>query len=213
VDVEAQEEESIDGSENNIMGVRRSKRIRKKKLPQVIDFSNKKAQGSDGIIHAHVNDFSYRPKLTVPTPKSVVMKQRCSLQTYQLMEGIMHINPSICEQAHKSLKCKGLEKLQEYNSNTKENCLIEGNVVTHILGAVLTTQYSIKKGIRLFGDRGKHSVRSELQQLHDMVTFIPVSAHELTHEQQKQALASLMFMTEKRCGCVKSRACANGSKQ
>ena len=46
-----------------------------------------------------------------------------------------------------------------------------------------------------------------------MVTFIPVHAHELTQEQQKQALASLMFMTEKRCGRVKSRACANGIKQ
>ena len=52
-----------------------------------------------------------------------------------------------------------------------------------------------------------------MQQLHDMVTFIPVHAHELTREQRKQALASLMFMTEKRCGRVKSRACANGSKQ
>ena len=55
----------------------------------------------------------------------------------------------------------------------------------------------VQKGIKLFGECERNSVKSELQQLHNMITFIPVHAHKLTHEQQKQALASLMFMTEK----------------
>jgi hypothetical protein len=45
-----------------------------------------------------------------------------------------------------------------------------------------------------------------------MHTYEPVHAHELTHEQRLEALSSLMFMTQKRCGKVKSRACVNGSK-
>ena len=130
-----------------------------------------------------------------------------------MINGMMHINPTALEQAWEELKCKEFFQLQEYNSSSDKECLIEDHVMMHVLGVILATQYSVKKGIQLFGDRGKQSAASKLQQLHNMVTFIPVHAHELTREQQKQALASLMFMTEKRCGCVKSRACANGSKQ
>jgi hypothetical protein len=95
----------------------------------------------------------------------------------------------------------------------KESVLIEDHVVMHMLGVIFAHQYNVKEGIRLFGDRGRESVTKELQQLHDMVTYTPVHAHELTREQRKEALSSLMFLTEKRCGRVKTRACANGSKQ
>ena len=80
-------------------------------------------------------------------------------------------------------------------------------------GHHMAQQYSIQKGIKLFGDEGHKSVNKELQQLHDMQTYEPVHAHELTREQRKEALSSLMFMMQKRCGRVKSRACVNGSKQ
>jgi hypothetical protein len=46
-----------------------------------------------------------------------------------------------------------------------------------------------------------------------LTTYTPVHAHELTAEQRKEALASLIFITEKRCGRVKSRACVNGNPQ
>ena len=95
----------------------------------------------------------------------------------------------------------------------EDKFLIEDQVVMHVMGVVLAQQYSINKGIALFGDRGRKSVTKELQQLHDYATYTPVHAHELTEEQRREALASLMFLIEKRCGKVKSRACVNGSKQ
>jgi hypothetical protein len=49
--------------------------------------------------------------------------------------------------------------------------------------------------------------------MHDMVVYTPVHAHELTREHKHQALESLNFLTKKRCGRIKARACANGSKQ
>ena len=91
--------------------------------------------------------------------------------------------------------------------------LVNDSVVMHILGVVLAEQYSINKGIRLFGDRARESIKKELRQLHDYVTYIPVRPEDLTPEQKKQALASLIFITEKRCGRVKTRACVNGSTQ
>ena len=41
----------------------------------------------------------------------------------------------------------------------------------------------------------------------------PVYKKCLTHEQQKEALAYLMFLKRKRCGKVKGRGCADGPKQ
>jgi hypothetical protein len=46
-----------------------------------------------------------------------------------------------------------------------------------------------------------------------MACFCPWDAHTLTQEDRCQALTLLMFLTEKRSGKVKARACANGGVQ
>jgi hypothetical protein len=86
-------------------------------------------------------------------------------------------------------------------------------MVLHAVGVILAQQYSVNKGIKLFGERAKQSVSKELRQLHDYHTYTPVYAHELTAEQKREALNSLIFITEKRCGKIKSRACVDGSAQ
>ena len=53
----------------------------------------------------------------------------------------------------------------------------------------------------------------ELSQLQAMACFCPWDAHTLTREDRCQALTLLMFLTEKRSGKVKARACANGGDQ
>ena len=40
-----------------------------------------------------------------------------------------------------------------------------------------------------------------------------MDANALTDEEKQKAISSLMFLTEKQCGTVKARECANGSKQ
>ena len=46
-----------------------------------------------------------------------------------------------------------------------------------------------------------------------MSCFKPRDIRSLTREDRRNALSSLMFLTEKRTGAVKARACANGSLQ
>jgi hypothetical protein len=94
-----------------------------------------------------------------------------------------------------------------------DEAVVKDHVVTHILGVVMAEQYSINKGVRLFGDKARESVTKELKQLHDYVTYRPIHAHELTPEEKRQALASLIFINEKICGRIKTRACVNGSTQ
>jgi hypothetical protein len=56
------------------------------------------------------------------------------------------------------------------------------------------TQYSVKKGLRSFGDAGKEAVYSEMLQLHEMDVVEPKKAN------MPKALKYLMFLKQKCCG-------------
>jgi hypothetical protein len=75
------------------------------------------------------------------------------------------------------------------------------------------TQYSVKKGLQLYGEAGKEAVFSEMQQLHEMEVIEPKMAHMLTRQEKQAALHYLMFLKKKRCGRIKGRGCADGRKQ
>eukprot|EP00957_Ditylum_brightwellii_P165135 12573115-Ditylum_brightwellii.AAC.1 len=59
------------------------------------------------------------------------------------------------------------------------------------------TQYSLKQGLKKFQQAGEDAVKEEFLQLHNKETFKPIAPDELTSEQQKSALKSLMFITKK----------------
>ena len=74
-------------------------------------------------------------------------------------------------------------------------------------------QYSLKAGLCRFSDRGNATVAKELTQFHTLKCFRPRDPSTLSREDCCNALTSLMFLTEKRSGEIKTRACANGSTQ
>ncbi len=49
--------------------------------------------------------------------------------------------------------------------------------------------------------------------MHDIHTYEPIDPETMTRQQKSEALNSLIFLTEKRNGDVKSRMCGDGSKQ
>ena len=53
----------------------------------------------------------------------------------------------------------------------------------------------------------------KLTQLHAMTTFIPLEPKKLTRDDRIKALSSLMLLVEKQDGTIKTRTCADGSKQ
>ncbi len=65
-------------------------------------------------------------------------------------------------------------------------------------------QYSIGVGIEKFKERGEAEVSKELTQMHDMQVFWPICKDDLTYNEKKKALASLMFLKEKRDKSVKA---------
>lgn len=81
-----------------------------------------------------------------------------------------------------------------------------------VLGVALA-QYSITAGLKKFKEKGEKGVTKELTQMHNMNVFTPVRKESLSVEERTKALASLMFLKEKRDKTVKARMCADGHKQ
>jgi hypothetical protein len=82
-----------------------------------------------------------------------------------------------------------------------------------ILQNIIMTQYNLKQGIKIFGDKGKEAILAELQQLYGRDVMSPIDKYDLTPEEQKGALRYLMFLKEKQCGAIKGRGCADGRSQ
>ena len=61
--------------------------------------------------------------------------------------------------------------------------------------------------------KGEVVVSKELQQFHNLSVFIPIEVNELRKEQCTAALASLIFLNEKKNGDSKAQACMDGRKQ
>ena len=78
-------------------------------------------------------------------------------------------------------------------------------------GICNTQTYNIKKGIIKYGNRGQEAINKELSQLHHREVFKPIQLSELTETEKEKAMNSLIFLTEKRDGTLKAKACAIGS--
>ena len=83
----------------------------------------------------------------------------------------------------------------------------------HTMGVVFAQQYTLKKGIKTFGDRAEEATTKELKQIHDMGTYQPLNVTKLTKKERQEALLFLLFITEKRDDRIKSKKCDIGSKQ
>jgi hypothetical protein len=57
------------------------------------------------------------------------------------------------------------------------------------------------------------AVTTGLHQFNTYGVFEPKLVDELTYDDKKKGLASLIFLKKKRNGDIKARSCANGSKQ
>ena len=82
-----------------------------------------------------------------------------------------------------------------------------------IIGVCNSQTYNLRKGILKYGDKRKEVIHKELLQLNNRGVFKPIHLSELTQVKKDKAMNSLILLTEKKAGAIKSRACANGSTQ
>jgi hypothetical protein len=73
--------------------------------------------------------------------------------------------------------------------------------------------YSLKKGIKKFGDLAIEAAQKEMKQMVKRKCFDPISKAGLNEAERQHALESLIFLSEKKDGSLKVHHCANGSAQ
>jgi hypothetical protein len=78
---------------------------------------------------------------------------------------------------------------------------------------VILQQYSIGTCLKKFQEWGVNGPMKELSQMHNMCVFTPIQKSDLTPEERKRAMSSLMFLKENRDKTVKGQFCADGRKQ
>lgn len=81
-----------------------------------------------------------------------------------------------------------------------------------IFACAMTTM-SVSTALREDEAGALESMLKEMRQLHDKGVFHPVQYEELTYEQRRKILRTLMFVKRKRDGTLKARACVDGRKQ
>ena len=132
---------------------------------------------------------------------------------YHLKQGVLSMNLK---------EIPGVEAPQQYadgvihlnlDQDHQERVMEQGDIDEHIVGLIMAHQYTLKKGIELFGEKAEEATVKELKQIHDMDTYTPLDPKTLTKEEKNKALSALFFLTEKRNGDIKGRKCAVGSKQ
>ena len=73
--------------------------------------------------------------------------------------------------------------------------------------------FTLRQGEKKFGIKAKDAAYKKMKQIDKRMVFEPIRIESLTEEEKKRAMESLIFLSEKRDGTIKSRYCANGSTQ
>jgi hypothetical protein len=79
--------------------------------------------------------------------------------------------------------------------------------------AVITTQLSLKTGLKEWGEEAFMTAQSEMKQLNFRKTFKPKHWKELSQVQRQTVMKSHMFLKKKRYGKIKGRTVAGGNNQ
>ena len=112
-----------------------------------------------------------------------------------------------------NIEFAGVQRASNIIPYTKDAAHVCGVIIGKLTAAYSHAEtYSIKRGIKKFGDKAIKSVEKEVGQIHERGGFEPVHFESLS-QQEKKIIDSLIFLVEKRDGSIKSRLCANGSKQ
>ena len=111
-------------------------------------------------------------------------------------------------------KKQSLQFLMKKHMEKQDVCPDLFNIATK----VMFTQMTAKEGIKKFGERAIAALFKEYNQLdkgarEGQPVLAPINPDTLTTTQKRQALYAVNLIKEKRCGKIKGRTCADGSRQ
>ena len=138
------------------------------------------------------------------------------MDLHQLTYPIMTVQPGVYYDKGDlgKYKCFWKDGIINMNPGDAEEYKMSGEEVSyHIIGVALAQQFILKAGLKRFVNPGGKASVEELNQIHDMKTFITLDPNNLTREDRIKSLSSLMFLVGKLDGTINSRTCSDGRKK
>ena len=100
---------------------------------------------------------------------------------------------------------KEVEEVDEYSEETAQ---VLAQIMSHFTATngkhiskkkfyQFVHTYTLNKGIKKYGMKGKQAAYKEMQQLHKRTIFKPIRIEDLTYLERKRAMESLIFLVEK----------------
>ena len=113
---------------------------------------------------------------------------------------------------------KVVQLLQQSRPRVSADDEVVGKNVMRLATRAIFTQMLAKKGFKTVGEAAVAAMFKELKQLDegpmpDKPVVQPVDVDTLSQKVKEQAMEAVNLIKIKRCGRVKGRTCANGSKQ
>ena len=91
-----------------------------------------------------------------------------------------------------------------------------GNILSEfkdsLVGVCHTQMHMLKKGLKVFKEKGVRAAKAEVGQMHHRTCFRVLAVKELTRRERARAQEGLLFLTQKKDGSVKGRLAYNGKK-
>ena len=109
--------------------------------------------------------------------------------------------------------CKIATQNEYYNYVNALDFIEENRRLEHFINNSILAQYSLRAGLKKFGQNGQYATIKELKQMLAREVFEEIDYNSLTKQERKDALPVLLFLSLKRDNSVKGRACADGRKQ
>ena len=86
----------------------------------------------------------------------------------------------------------------EFDNTTIPLKMTEDQMDECVIGVILAEQFSLKEGLRLFGDDASAALVKEASQIDALKTFTPQKPLELTCEDKRVALEAMLLISQKR---------------
>ena len=145
--------------------------------------------------------------------------ENASAEPARLRSAVNRINAKTFEhtvhQRHALFAHGYSEAVKKLERDNEMYCMIQHAVETYnnMDASLITPQYGVERGLKIFKELGTKAVMKELDQMHRMKVVSPMHIKDLSEQDIKNALPYLMFLKRKRCGKVKGRGCADGRAQ
>jgi hypothetical protein len=123
-------------------------------------------------------------------------------------------------QSKKQFTMKGVQGIAEKTNSTLSKERTYMDIATNVMFTQMSeySQMSAKAGIKRFGEQAVAAMWKEYKQLNEGAVpgkpvFGSVDPKSLSFEEHSRALEAVNLIKKKRCGKIKGRTCADGSKQ